>query len=143
MKAPRKFYKARPVVQKITSPNGTVYDSKLEQVMHEGVLSEFQHHPAKIGYVVPHMYNPDFQLDNILIETKGFFSDSAEASKYKWIREHLDEGQELVFIFEKPDAKLSYAKKRKDGTKMTHKEWATKNGFRAYGTDVTIEEILG
>ena len=146
----KKYYKARPVSRRPTSTvTGLTYDSGLELEMHEGILSRFKHHPAKVGYIVPHVYSPDFShvieesLEEILVETKGFFQDSAEASKYKWIREHLEDTQELVFIFEKPNAKLPWSKKRKKcGTAMTHKEWATKNGFRAYGTDVTLEEIL-
>lgn len=159
----KKYYKARPVSRRPTSTvTGLTYDSGLELDMHEGILSGFKHHPAKVGYIVPHVYSPDFSLEfttmevdsedgswftntkkEILVETKGFFQDAAEASKYKWIREHLDGNQELVFIFEKPNAKLPWSKKRKKcGTAMTHKEWADKNGFRAYGTDVTLEEIL-
>ena len=142
----KRWYKARPVVQKVTSPKtGLTYDSKLEAKLHEGVLSEFDKHPCKIPYVVEHNYHPDFikstAKGRIIIETKGFFQDSAEAAKYKWIREALPQGDELVFIFERPDSKLPWSRKRRDGTFLTHLGWAELNGFRAYGTGVTLEEI--
>jgi hypothetical protein len=37
-----------------------------------------------------------------------------------------------VFIFAKPLAPMPAAKKRKDGSKRTHAEWAEKNNFKWY-----------
>ena len=37
---------------------------------------------------------------------------------------------ELVFIFANPQAPMPRAKKRKDGPKRSHAEWAEANGFR-------------
>ena len=123
------------------------YDSKLELRLHEGALREAQHHPDKstlISYEVPHTYEYDFMFtvgDTMyLAESKGRFRDSTEASKYKHIREHLDNwgvykysdcsNIELFFIFENSKTAYPFAKRRKDGTKQSHGEWATKNGFR-------------
>ncbi len=144
----KKWYKARPVVQKVTSlKTGLTYDSQLEATLHEGVLESFDKHPCKIPYTIEHNYHPDFiktKADGtrLIIETKGFFQDSSECAKYKWIRSELPEGDELVFIFQRPDSKLPWSSKRKDGTFLSHVGWACLNSFRAYGQDVTLEELL-
>lgn len=138
----KRWYKARPVAQKVTSEvTGLTYDSPLECELHEGVLKDFDKHPYTIDYTVSHKYHPDFCNDQLVIECKGFFQDSVEARKYKEVRKGLGD-KELVFIFERPDTPLPWATKRKDGSRMTHKEWAEYNGFRAYGKDVTLEELL-
>ena len=120
---------------------GTPYDSLLEKDLHNGVLKNCQHHPDKVEYVSKHKYEPDFRSGNLLIEVKGRFRDSQEASKYKWVREALPADLELVFVFSDPDLKFPFAKRRKDGTHMTHGEWATTNKFRWF-TETTIASIL-
>lgn len=120
---------------------GTDYDSLLEMDLHNGVLKGLEHHPPKINYVSEHTYTPDFKVRNVYIEVKGRFQDTAEASKYKWIRKSLPEGQELVFLFADPNKPFPFSKVRKNGTKMTHGEWATLNGFRWF-TEHTITQIL-
>ena len=118
------------------------YDSKLEQSLHENELKDYDHHPDKISYWIEHTYEPDFVHPDdpfTLIEVKGRFRDSAEASKYKWIRDCNPE-YGIVFVFEKPQTPMPFAKKRKDGTKLTHGEWATKNGFR-WHTRETFGEL--
>lgn len=120
---------------------GTDYDSLLEMDLHNGVLKGLEHHPPKISYVSEHTYTPDFKLGNVYIEVKGRFQDTAEASKYKWIRKALPEGQELVFLFANPNTPFPFSKVRKNGTKMSHGEWATLNGFRWF-TENTITTIL-
>lgn len=77
----------------------------------------------------------------IYLEAKGYFQDSTEAAKYIWVREVLGPNEELVFVFENPETKLHYLAKRKDGTKMTMREWAEKNKFRWYTVD-TIDNLL-
>lgn len=122
-------------------------DSLWEAKLRDGVLSCAAYHDKKynIEYVISHRYEPDFALlkngQTILIEAKGRFRDSSEASKYKWVRESLKECEELVFLFYDPKKPMPHAKKRKDGTKLSHGEWAEKNGFKWY-TEDTIKEIL-
>lgn len=113
------------------------YDSWLEVRLHETALKDAEHHCSKedrIVYSIPHTYEYDFRFEycgkDYLVETKGRFRDSAEASKYLHIRKHLDENTELLIIFENSSTPMPFAKKRKDGTKQTHGEWATRNGFR-------------
>lgn len=118
-------------------------DSKWEADLRDGLLHECEHHGERVPYVVEHTYKPDFRTPcgKILIEAKGRFMDSTEASKYKWIRKSLAEDEELVFLFYKPTTPMPHAKKRKDGTKQTHAEWAERNGFRWY-SEQTINELL-
>ena len=137
----RRFFSKRPK----GLPKG--YDSMLEYRLHQGPLKETKHHPAKedlIPYSITHTYEPDFYFklgDKFyIIETKGRFRDSAEARKYLFVRQFLKEWKvfkesgckdiEILIIFENSKTAFPFAKKRKDGTKRTHGEWATDNGFR-------------
>lgn len=118
------------------------YDSKLEQTLHQGPLKGCSHHSRTVTYTVEHTYEPDFipeREQGTFIEVKGRFRDSVEASKYKWIRD-CNPDIEIVFVFEKRNTKFPFAKKRKDGTTMTHEEWATKNGFTYYYPDTLPKE---
>ena len=51
----------------------------------------------------------------------------------------LPDNTELVFLFADPQLPMPMAKKRKDGTKRSHAEWADANKFRWY-TIATIPE---
>jgi hypothetical protein len=109
------------------------YDSKFEELLHKGPLKGLTHHPPPVEYEVPARkarYGPDFQLKpNYLLEAKGRFRTMAEAYKYIWVRDSNPEIT-LEFVFENPDCPMPGARRRKDGTKFTHKEWAEKNGFK-------------
>lgn len=115
---------------------GTPYDSLFEKRMHETVLKDCLFHSTEhlIPYTIPHTYEPDFIYvkdgKTYIIETKGRFRDNTEASKYKWIRDSLPPDTELIFVWDKDGTRFPFAKKRKDGTHMTHNEWADKEGFR-------------
>ena len=117
-------------------------DSKWEGELGEGILEDWEHHPEKIPYTIDHTYTPDFGKGNLIIEAKGRFMDNAEARKYVWIRESLPNGKELLFLFYNHKTPLPHARVRKDGTKLTHGEWATKNKFRWY-TENTITQVIG
>ena len=135
---PRRFpRKVRPREKNV--PKG--YDSKWEYTLHQTVLKSWNHHTDKIPYVVEHKYEPDFVKDKILIEAKGRFWDHAEYSKYIWIRKSLPDTMELIFLFQKPYAPMPGAKKRKDGTKRTHAEWAEANEFTWYSEETLPEEF--
>ena len=124
----------KPRPKKINVPKG--YDSIWEYNIHQTILQDWKHHWDKLDYVVQHTYEPDFvkTIDGkvILLEAKGRFWDYAEYSKYVHIREALPKNMELVFLFQKPYAPMPQAKKRKDGTKRTHAEWAETNNFKWY-----------
>lgn len=110
------------------------YDSKWEHDLHKGFLKGWDFHSEKIKYWVERAYNPDFLREfdgkKILLETKGRFWDSAEYSKYVWLAKVLPDDVELVFLFYNPALPMPRAKRRADGTKRSHAEWAEKNGFR-------------
>ena len=135
---PRRFpRKIRPREKNV--PKG--YDSKWEYTLHQTLLKSWNHHTDKVPYVVEHKYEPDFIKDRILIEAKGRFWDHAEYSKYIWIRKSLPDTMELIFLFQKPYAPMPGAKKRKDGTKRTHAEWAEANEFKWYSEETLPEEF--
>lgn len=112
------------------------YDSWDEHSLHNGILKDADHHPELIQYTVSHKYEPDFVITlgevEYVIEFKGYFRDSAEAAKYTWIKKHLKDNQELIFIFSKLNKPIHFRTKRVCGTKQTHEEWAVKNGFKAF-----------
>lgn len=128
------------------------YDSRLEYDLHKKELKRFNYHPEeRIQYEVPHSYEPDFVAEicckhgthsaecrcsgsskEILVEVKGRFRERKEATKYIYVRESLKENQEIIFLFQDSDKPMPFSKKRKDGTKQSHGEWAEKNGFRFY-----------
>ena len=124
---------------------GTGYDSKLEQRLHLGPLQSASHHENPVAYTWEHKYEPDFVVRSggitILVECKGYFMDRDDATKYNWVRKALPEGTTLVFCFETPHKPIHFQSKRKDGTKMTHAEWAEKNGFAWYD-ESTIGQII-
>ena len=136
----RKPRKVRPVEKDV--PAG--YDSKWEYTLHQSSLKEWSHHSDKIPYIVEHNYEPDFTkvIDNkeYLLEAKGRFWDDNEYNKYVWIRKSLKPNQELVFLFSSPSSPMPQAKRRKDGTKRSHAEWAEKNNFRWFSEHTLPDE---
>ena len=70
-----------------------------------------------------------------MLEAKGRFWDYAEYSKYIWVAKVLPPDTELVFLFANPNAPMPAAKRRKDGTKRSHGEWATANDFKWFSED--------
>lgn len=128
---------------------GSGYDSLLEKRLHEGKLADCEFHNKEylVSYTVPHTYEPDFIHHSgdktYLIETKGRFSDNAEARKYLFVREALDEEKfELVFIWQKKGTRFPFARKRKDGTYATQEEWADKHSFRNWSQDEFELDLL-
>ena len=104
------------------------YDSNFERMLHKSVLKDWKHHGDKVEYVVEHKYEPDFirEFDGktIYIEAKGRFWDYAE----------------FVFIFADPDLPMPQAKRRKDGTRRSHADWATSKKFRWYTSETIPDE---
>ena len=115
------------------------YDSLFEHELHIGILKDWDFHSEVVEYSVDHKYHADFVRKingvQILLEAKGRFWDYAEYNKYIWIKKNLPEGTELVFLFANPSAAMPAAVRRKDGTKRSHAEWATANGFRWFSRE--------
>lgn len=89
--------------------------------------------------MVERKYEPDFKIEHdngvYLLEFKGYFRESSEAAKYNWVRKALPDDHELLFIFDNPDKPIHFKPKRLCGTKMTHGQWAEKNGFRYFNEE--------
>lgn len=122
------------------------YDSGLEYELHKGKLKSWSHHPDRLSYVSSHTYEPDFvkTVDGkiIYIEVKGRFRTSAESRKYVDVRSSLSDNEELIFIFSDANKPMPGARKRKDGTKQSHGDWATKNNFRFYCCKQGLPRII-
>lgn len=116
------------------------YDSFFEQELHENQLKGCEHHPDRVKYLIESTYEPDFIRGNVLIECKGRFRTSSEAAKYVWVRKALPSNKELVFVFYNPNTPMPGAKRRRDGTKLSHKDWAEKNSFTWYSPDTIPKE---
>ena len=131
----RKPRKIRPREKNV--PKG--YDSLWEYSLHQTLLKNWKMRGDPISYIIKKTYEVDFVNiiggKTILLESKGRFWDHAEYSKYIWIRKALPSTMELVFLFQKPYAPMPQAKKRKDGSKRTHAEWAERNNFKWYSEE--------
>lgn len=116
------------------------YRSGLESRLHGGPLKKCAYESMALSYTQTKQYIPDFVWKKIIFEAKGRFRTYAEASKYIAVRE-ANPDYELIFVFSNPQTPMPGSKPRKDGTKMTHGEWAEKNGFRFY-TELNIPRGL-
>ena len=120
------------------------YDSNWEHELHNGLLKQWDHHTKQVSYIIEHVYEPDFVriIGNqiILLEAKGRFWDYQEYNKYTWVRKALPKNTELVFLFSDPYAPMPQAKKRKDGSKRSHAEWAETNGFTWYSEETLPDD---
>ena len=136
---PKKGYRKHRVKRPIEKDLVKGYDSNWEYILHKGLLKEWQHHGDTVDYIVKHKYHPDFIKEvegkTILLESKGRFWDYQEYNKYIWVKKVLPETMELVFLFAEPNAPMPQAKRRKDGTKRSHGEWAWANEFRWFSEE--------
>jgi len=139
LKAFKKGYRKKRVPRPVEKNLIKGYDSNWEYELHTGILDNWSFHTDKVPYIVEHKYEPDFIKEiegkKILLEAKGRFWDYAEFSKYIWVAKVLPADTELVFLFANPSAPMPQAKRRKDGTKRSHGEWASANNFRWYSED--------
>lgn len=103
--------------------------SKLEERF-EYLLNDLQiqykYEKDKLTYIIPeskHTYLIDWSLpNNLFCETKGYLSDHQERTKYLLIKQQYP-NLDLRFVFGDPN-------KLCGGMKMTHAQWAIKNGFK-------------
>jgi phytoene dehydrogenase-like protein len=91
----------------------------------------YQYEPEKLAYYVLRHYIPDLavhtSVGTMIVELKGYFRQDAQR-KMKAVKEQHPE-LDVRFVFQKAEATVQGAKKRKDGSKMTCAEWADRNGF--------------
>lgn len=81
----------------------------------------------------PAKYTPDFKITCsngkiFYVEYKGYLRNSDKRKMIEVKKQHPD--LDVRFVFESATKPVAGAKKRKDGTKLSHKEWAEKQGFR-------------
>jgi hypothetical protein len=118
----------------------------LEKKVAGALHDSFKYEPTdcKVEYTVPHKYCPDFVHPDapfVLFEVKGYFRLSSEASKYVHVKRDNPD-VELIFLFSNPDKKAHpNCRPRRDGTVLTLREWATKEGFLFYRVDELPPEI--
>ncbi len=84
----------------------------------------YQYEPFSVPYVMKRNYKPDFVLDDVLIECKGFFR-PGDTLKYKSIRDSLPD-YELVFVLSDPNKKV------RKGSKLTMGQWCEKEGIKHF-----------
>ena len=122
--------------------NAITAASQIDQDLHVLVIGYSCESVAKSISEVPKVKKviKTINIKVILLEAKGRFWEYAEYSKYVWIRKALPKHVELVFLFQKPDSPMPQAKKRKDGTKRTHAEWAESNIFIWYSEETLPKE---
>jgi hypothetical protein len=109
-------------------------EEKFAAILEEaGIEQEYE--VKKIKYVVPesnHTYLIDFSPLKLNIEVKGLLRDYDERHKYQLVKEqHPD--LDLRFVFDNWEKKVP-------GTKMSHKTWAEKLGFKC--CDIRDKEII-
>lgn len=141
------MYRRRPrIKKKRKKPSFSPYRSGLEKRLATGPLVQFDYEPksAVVEYSVPHKYNPDFvhkDCPNVILEVKGYFKTSTEASKYVSVaRDNPD--KELIFILSDPYKKAyPTCAERKDGSYQTLAEWCKRHKFLYYKADDIPKEI--
>ena len=87
----------------------------------------YKYEPEKLAYYVERHYIPDLAVGTMIVELKGYFRQDAQR-KMKAVKAQHPE-LDIRFVFQNASATVQGAKKRKDGSKMTCKEWADRNGF--------------
>ena len=107
------------------------YRSWLEHGLGTGILKDMDYEPFTLPYQITTTYKPDFVnvSKRIIFECKGRFGDSAEAAKYVHFR-RCNPDWEIIFIFERPECPMPHTRKRKDGSRYRHRDWAEKNKFQ-------------
>lgn len=75
-----------------------------------------------VPYILEGQYHPDFHLvdKGILVEAKGLLDRESKRKMLAVKRQHPE--LDLRFVFMSADKKIP-------GSKQTHAQWATKNGF--------------
>jgi hypothetical protein len=83
----------------------------------------FTYEELTLPYVLNGEYHPDFVLKDtgIIVEAKGLLDRESKRKMLAVKRQHPD--LDIRFLF-------MYADKKVPGSRQTHGEWATKNGFK-------------
>lgn len=108
---------------------------QLKQTFEQKVMSnltakgvEFTFEPHSLTYSVTRDYIPDLLIGEMYVEIKGYFRQDAQRKMRAVKKQHPN--KDIRFLFQKAEATIQGAKRRKDGTKMTCREWAERYGFQ-------------
>ena len=104
---------------------GTFEEQVIGDLDERGV--SYKYEPTKMAYYVERHYIPDLEVGTMIVELKGYFRQDSQR-KMKAVKAQYPD-MDIRFVFQKASATIQGAKKRKDGSKMTCKEWADRNGF--------------
>ena len=89
---------------------------------------EFEFEPHSLSYNVTRDYIPDLLIGDMYVEIKGYFRQDAQRKMRAVKKQHPE--KDIRFLFQRANATIQGAKKRKDGTKMTCADWAERYGFK-------------
>lgn len=129
------------------APRYAPYRSALEKRIAGKIDKKFVYEPKgmQVEYTIPHKYKPDFvhpTSPDVLIEVKGYFRTSAEATKYVAIKRD-NPNLELIFLFNNSFKKAHpNCRPRKDGSILTLREWCQNHGFLFYDEKEIPKQIL-
>jgi predicted nuclease of restriction endonuclease-like RecB superfamily len=103
------------------------FRSKYEKTVYgnaDGRKIEYEPDDAKLHYVTPSNYYPDFRIkkNGILIETKGYFKPRDRAKMLRVKKAHPK--ADIRFLFQRPNNRLT-----KSPNSLTYWQWAEKHGF--------------
>ena len=89
---------------------------------------KFEYEPKDkiVKYQIPatnHKYTPDFVIDGVMYETKGYIRSVAERRKYVYVAEQNPD-LKLVMVFQNPNLPI------RKGSKTTYKMWFENNGIQ-------------
>lgn len=95
---------------------------------------KFGYETVQLNYRLDRTYNPDFILENgVIVEAKGLLDRDSKSKMIAVKKQHPD--MDIRFLFMMGDKKVP-------GSKQTHGQWATKNGFKwAEGISIPQEWI--
>lgn len=94
---------------------------------------EFTYESEKVPYVIEHVYNPDFKIGDLIIETKGLFT-SDDRRKHLAVKAQNPE-LDIRFVFQR-DNRLSKVSRTK------YSDWCLKHGFKYYIGDGVPEQWI-
>ena len=144
----RKFKKGPRKVKKKPQYQGRTFASAAEikcakDMQERGILWEYE--PMKLKWTPPDKnYAVDFGVTRadgsvIYIEYKGYLRSEDKVKMIVIKRQHPS--IDIRIVFTHPEKPVEGATKRKDGSKLSNAEWATKNGY-LYAEKVIPDEWL-
>lgn len=123
------FFKRRAQNSRDIEDTRSEFEHKvLTDLRARGVEYDYEPRDGRLKYTTERLYLPDLRLPNgIIVEIKGFFL-TQDRAKMLAVREH-NPTVDIRFVFQNWNSPVEGAKPRKDGTKLTCREWCETNNF--------------